>query len=432
MNRPQPWRLCLVTIIVFSCAAASALAREVILTLKDGRRITGELVSQSPDNVVIKIANISTTFDRTMVAKIEEKLTITEQYQQRLERLAKDDLAGRYQLAQWLYEQGDVRNADLSAEQRAKADELAIKQLNWLLQDDSDHVQAKMLRGLVAQRIEQRRRAAETAPERDDPPRRADETDRDAAPAERPKYLTEEQRNLLKIYEINLRDRPTVVVRPDTVDKIYDNPTYRADQAMADYQGVTGKAKFRNLPGYEQLRILFDLRARELYEEVVIRTEPQALKEFRTRINPTYVARYCGECHGPDRAEHPPIVFNRKANSEQVAYTNFLILSRMRGGKRDLIDRQNPEESRLLQFGLPRDEAAYPHPDVRKFRQYFTGPEDRRYVEMVEWIRSLYFPAPQYPIDYTPPRIRQDEQQEQAEPAEGGEAVGEQAATGAE
>jgi hypothetical protein len=252
-------------------------------------------------------------------------------------------------------------------------------QLDWLLRDDPDNVQVRMLKGLTAKRIEDRQ-----ASERQPPADQAGNDTTTNGSSAKATYLTDEQRNLLKIYEIDLSSKPKLIVPGATVEKIYADERLRSDAAMAPYQGRTGKARFRTLPGYQQLEILFQLRARSLYEEVQVRSEPAPLREFRTRINPTYVVGHCGRCHAVGK-EASPQFFTRKANGEEAAYTNFLILSRMTGGIRDMIDRQTPEDSLLMQYGLPREEATFPHPEVPNFRHYFSGTEDRRYQEMTAW-----------------------------------------------
>jgi hypothetical protein len=300
--------------------------------------------------------------------------------------------------AQWLYTQGsDEQAVRWSLDERKKADQLAIAQLDWLLRDDPDNVQVRMLKGLTAKRIEDRQ-----ASERQPPADQAGNDTTTNGSSAKATYLTDEQRNLLKIYEIDLSSKPKLIVPGATVEKIYADERLRSDAAMAPYQGRTGKARFRTLPGYQQLEILFQLRARSLYEEVQVRSEPAPLREFRTRINPTYVVGHCGRCHAVGK-EASPQFFTRKANGEEAAYTNFLILSRMTGGIRDMIDRQTPEDSLLMQYGLPREEATFPHPEVPNFRHYFSGTEDRRYQEMTAWVKTLFRPTPRYPIQYTAP-----------------------------
>ena len=60
-------------------------------------------------------------------------------------------------------------------------------------------------------------------------------------------------------------------------------------------------------------------------------------------------------------------------------------------------------------MALSRSASLTPHPDVgrgpgsRGWRPVFRSTEDRRFQQAVDWIRSMYRPRPDYPIDYQPP-----------------------------
>ncbi|MCD6303865.1 MAG: hypothetical protein J7M21_02765, partial [Planctomycetes bacterium] len=91
--------------------------------------------------------------------------------------------------------------------------------------------------------------------------------------------------------------------------------------------------------------------------------------------------------------------------NDRVAYTNFLILDSFHkpGGLR-MIRRDNPEESLLLQYALPRNIARYRHPE--KIRSAFRSRNDPGYRLTLQWIRSLKGPLhPDYRIKYLPPNV---------------------------
>ena len=72
-----------------------------------------------------------------------------------------------------------------------------------------------------------------------------------------------------------------------------------------------------------------------------------------------------------------------------------------------MIDRDYPEKSLLLQWGLPRDIAKYPAPeDLKRWRPSFTNTKSRQYQLILKWIDSLYDPAPNYEVKYSlPPKV---------------------------
>ncbi len=96
-------------------------------------------------------------------------------------------------------------------------------------------------------------------------------------------------------------------------------------------------------------------------------------------------------------------------------YTNFYILHKYANKDGRMIDRTKPEESLLLQYGLPREMTNTPHPDVPGWRPRFTSKSDRLYEQYRAFIDSLWQPTPDYGITYTPPGQagRTDQQNQQ-------------------
>ncbi|MEZ6192302.1 MAG: hypothetical protein R3C45_13570 [Phycisphaerales bacterium] len=81
----------------------------------------------------------------------------------------------------------------------------------------------------------------------------------------------------------------------------------------------------------------------------------------------------------------------------------------MKGAGGSMIDRDEPRRSLLLQYGLERNAAATPHPDVPGWRAQFNNEEDARFVQYAEAIDKLWKPAPDYGISYSPPVWKQEE-----------------------
>jgi hypothetical protein len=164
------------------------------------------------------------------------------------------------------------------------------------------------------------------------------------------------------------------------------------------------------LNGYQQLDVMFKARARDFYGKARVLGDPEVFKEFKI-IHRTYILNRCAtsDCHGGSEA-HGIYLFNLRpgARPDDVVYTNFFILNSYtasKAGKRfDMIDREDPDRSLLLQFGMRPDDAVYPHPPVRKIQPAFLkGKEDRQYMVIRNWIQSLYSPTPDYGVDYKLP-----------------------------
>lgn len=371
---------------VLFVGATEALAKRAVLQLKDGRTVKGDLVDENPTMVTISIGGINASFSRNDIEQISYEKTLIDIYQEKRAGLEADDYTGRYNLARWLYEQNDP-----------EADQLAGRELQALLRVQPDNEQAKLLLNMVVERIRQRQQG-DSAARPDQPRDNGARTGPDGVPA-RPRLLSAEQCNLLQIYEIDLSTEPRIVVPRKTAEELLER--YRTNDSLRDYLGRNGLARFISLPDYRQLQIMFECQARDLYDQVQIREEPASLQYFRTQINPNLVVRYMLRYFKP-QLEHVYLVEERP-NRIEPAYTNFLMLHRAQLEGRPLIDRDQPRESMLIQWALPRENAQFPAPEVRGWRPYFTGLEDRRLAETEQWIRSLLFPSPRYPIQFTPP-----------------------------
>ncbi len=380
----------LLVLAVLVSVPQTAWAKVAVLWLRDRTDpIKGELVAETPETVTIKIAGIATPIDRDRIDRIDYELSVPDQYAQKRSRIDDSNHEARYELIYWLYSHASPSTY-----------RLAQGELKKLLADDPDHTRAKLLLDLTEQKL---RAIAEASPDQRD----AGDAATDGGPTptgagrDAPPTLTEKQRDLIKVYEVEPGDRPRVVIPDDIVNEFLEK--YRTDPAVADYVGREGERRFKRLAGYEQLNVLFDARAREYYDDVVIRDEPRPLTELRQQFGPTLISRYCGSCHGGGTIEGP-YIFTRRPNSEEIAYTNFFILNEIQGGQRHMIDRTIPKESLLLQYALPRADATYLHPEVDGMQPYFTGYNDPRYDRAVQWIQALLPSNTSYPIDYRPPQ----------------------------
>lgn len=381
--------------------AAVAEAKTAVLWL-EGRTepLRGELVSETPGQITIRIAGIETSIERSRIRRVEYELSVAEQYEQRRAALDEDDHRERYELARWLYRKGEDQT-----------DKLARKELRALVKAAPDMQQAQLLLELVEQRIKER---AEAEAERDRPDDQggpqgggegqAGDGEVDGGEPATPKYLTEKQRNLIKVMEINLDADPRVVVPRDIAEKFYE--AYRDEPVMQEYEGRSGRNRFLRMSGEEMLGVMFRARAREFYDEVIVRTEPEPLREFKLTWSRGLVAGYCGECHGLDDADPAPglALYTRGANRDEVAYTNFLILNRGNVGGQAMLDRSQPARSLLVQYALPREDADQPHPEVEGMRPFLRGKNDRRHEQLLDWINALWGQQQvRYPIEFEMP-----------------------------
>ncbi|MEX2218231.1 MAG: hypothetical protein WD749_05675 [Phycisphaerales bacterium] len=363
----------------------SEIGRETVVILKDGRRFSGELVARSADRVTLRIAGIDTPFAMTIVERVDVLPPVLERY--RIMRAAIDDTDAerRVLLVEWL---------------RARQQwDLAVAELDDILAQHPDNADARKLKLLIEA---QRALGKRPAPQNVLPGARI--------PGPIPDFplLPDHDINLIKVYEVDLTDPPRMVIDRATVTRLLDE--HIADERVPRTPAER-EALYRASPA-RVLDLMFKVQARDLYGHVRVLDQPRPMRLFRDNVHRTLVANYCAttRCHGGEEAGRLKLAAVRP-NSEPTVYTNFLILERYRlPDGSAMIDYDNPAKSILLQFALPREAAEVDHPIVPGhagrgdlWRPFFRSTDDGRYKDAVEWMRSMYRPRPQYPIDFRGP-----------------------------
>jgi hypothetical protein len=397
--------------------------RETELVLKDRQRVSGKLVEVSPTSVVLEIQGIPTRFTMEQIGSIRELPTVEQRHKELRSAIGDQDVEGLLRLAQWLHERGRLG--------------LALREIEHVLTIEPNNRNALGMRTLVEEQQKINRGQAERAAgaarggtsagqsggapaakggpksgpaqagEPDDRPvgPRAGDLERDDFP-----LLTDEQINLMRVFEVDLRSPPAISIKRSTASKFLDKYAGTVVEGRGTVPvGPEARDQFLRQSPAEILGWLFDLRAREFYEEVEVRENPRSMRLFRDNINRTWLTNACSttKCHGGEEAGRL-YLYNKRQSSDRSAYTNFFILEKFRTSQGvPLIDYQDPSRSPLLQMGLPREKALVKHPEVkgigRRWTPAFDGPDDPRFRQAVEWILSMYPNRPDYPIDYAPP-----------------------------
>ena len=364
-------------------------ADDVVVVRKDGRSSAGKVIKDDDAGVTLEIVGIAQFIARQDIARVDYQKSVPEQFWQRRKKLRDDDLEGRYDLVKWLYEK--------------KTYDLALAELNALISRfPADARLAQLRRNVLAeQKVAQTGRKREVA--------RSSPADKQVgkgkiANKDQDTRLTPDQINLIRIWELRLSDRSRGVVVPrKVVNDVFEDYAHH-DQVP---KGTKARRRFRGLKGYEKLRLLLDLDARDLLRQVEVKDtgEPAALRTFRMRIHQQYVLNYCGtrSCHGADDAK--PIRLTRiKSNQVRTAYTNFYTLNAYESKAGYMVDRDYPSRSLLLQYGLPTQDSSIRHPLSDRWRPYFRNRQDQMYIKIRDWIDTLMRPlkAKNYGIKYNP------------------------------
>lgn len=373
--------------------ASQAWAREGTLSLKDGRTIVGEVISDDDKGVTLRIAGVPAAFPRADINSLTLNQTIQEQYTDRRAKIADDDLERRYGLTYWLYEH--------------KAYDLAQRELADMLKRFPNDESVRRLQNSVEQKIkllDEQAKAPKPAPGQPAPAAGG------TKPVPRPKpgaavasskvpVLNDEQVNVIRVYEIEPDNRPRIEVPADVIDMLFRE--YGSSDAVP--RGTQERVNFRRAPGYEQLRVIFNAKARDLYPMVRVLDDPQPLVDYR-QIQTRYVLNYCGavQCHGGENAKKFVLARDDRS-ADRLLYTNYYILLNWQDETGYMLDLDQPDKSYLLQYGLAPDQAATPHRAVRGYEPFFRNTEHAVYQGTRKWIAGLVRPRQKYPIDYELP-----------------------------
>ena len=396
-------------VLILALGAVTTIdARTAVVTLNDGRQVTGDLVAQDENGVTLMVNDIRQVIPSGEIRGIEYPRTLEEQYKDRRAKVADDNLQGRLDIVRWLI------NSDGGLELAAR--EIGAMQQVWPGNED-----VALFKRVVDERLRAQREAeaAATDPgDETDQPVGDDDDDDDAGPSDATehKMLTDEQINMIRIYEIDLTEKPIVRLDADLIDLMIK--AYPDMEFMPKGQSqIRAYKRKQNQDSHEVLADLFRIAVQRpdavaLYPKVTVTQDPPVMLYYRRHIQRSYVVNYCGSCHGVrEGGAGNLMLFTRQAADTDTVYTNFFILNEHQSNGARMIDRDAPERSLLLQYGLPRDVAVRPHPEVdekatgRPWRPYFrNGLEDPRFEQFRRWIAALWRPAPDYRVNYTPPK----------------------------
>lgn len=360
---------------------------ECVLHLIAGRQLSAHLISRSDSEIVVRIGSIPTSFKRSEIDRLEILPPAIDRYHAMREAIDDSDVPSLLVLVDWL------RARDLYSE--------AVAELDHVLEIEPGNSRARQMRVVLEQHREMAERSKTSTP--------ASVSPSTPTPSPRPiraefPFLTADDINILKVYEIDLARPPRMRVDRETVEDLIK--TYiQSDLIPTSKEGRD--ALLRQSPD-RILDLMFRLRAREFYSRVKVIDQPESMKLFRDEVHASWLINACAtdRCHGGSEAGRL-MLYNRSRNGEAAVYTNFLILDRARlSNGAPLIDYDQPQRSPLLHLALPRERSLYPHPatlSAKGWKPVFTSQKDRRFEETLEWIRAMYRPRPEYPINYTPP-----------------------------
>jgi len=388
--------------------------RECVITLNSGRTITGELIRQDSRTVVIGIEGIETTFQRKNVANVVVLKPVSERYKALRATLADDDIDARLSLVEWL--------------RARKAYTLALKELNSILLIDPNNPHAKLLHTWLAEydKLSERNK---TQPDKTQVEKQPDEQGQTARPDKTIEYqikrnelptLSDEQLNMMRVFEIDLRNPPRLKID----DEIMLELMRRNPDAFSPNKDERNAVL--DLPEIEKLKLLFSLKARDLYPKVRLLENPDSLERFKDQVHHGrgWLINACAStrCHGGVDAGSFQLI-NERPNTDETAFTNLYIIERTKlSNGLPLINYRDPERSPLLQMAMTPSNSLVPHPEIPRgypgsgYRPIFRNTRERKYQQAMDWIRSMYQPRPEYGFEYPPKPAQTPQNPDQGSP----------------
>jgi hypothetical protein len=373
--------------------------RECTITIDSGRKITGIMMESNEDSVVLRINGIDTTYRRARIAKIEFLPPVEERYRKFRASIPDNDIDGRLVLIDWL------------RDRRAYA--LAIEELASILEIEPNHPQAKILKTWLEQHLK-------LIQNRENKPKKAKRVARQVKESALP-LLTEEQVNLIRVFELDLSDPPDLKVENSTIRTLMTMMPGAFPVAEEERERILQSSDL------DKLRMLFRHKARDLYPEVRVLEDPQSFKDFKKHIagRTGWLINGCAttRCHGGAEAGDLQLI-GQHSNSSEAMYTNFMIIDQYElSDGTPLIDHIDPDRSPLIHMGLVRSRSLYPHPTVdpqkhgRDWRPVFRSTKATNFERTTDWIRSIYTPRPDYGFEYPPvDPLKEDQDAELTDP----------------
>lgn len=198
-------------------------------------------------------------------------------------------------------------------------------------------------------------------------------------------YLSEEDISLIRVYEVDLQTDPPPTVRIPRDELRNFLMEFQSDDRIP--RGKREQEDWLRSDGHKQLALLFQLKARDYYKHVRISSRIESLRNF-SNIHRRYILGYFQPTFGSGEIQSL-YLFPQGRESDRIEMTNYYILTQAAIDGKPIIDRNAPDQSLLVQWGLPRAEAKFPAPDVKGWEPKFKNTEDERFIELVDWIKSL-------------------------------------------
>ncbi|NBP52102.1 MAG: hypothetical protein EBU70_13180, partial [Actinobacteria bacterium] len=313
----------------------------VIVRLRDGRELKGELVSDGFDSVITRIEGVRTSMPRGEVLSVVMEVPFEERLARFRARIPADAWDVRLELVRWLLSE--------------RRPDIALEELKEIRKNADSDDAARLMARAEAERdlMLAAARAKGAAVGRGGP---------DPARPELVRRLTDADVNLIRVMEIDLANPPRMHHPSDLPQRVQE--AYATNDRMPPAGPERAAMATWGTP--RLLELLFAMKARDLYGAVRVDEDPEHLRVYRKRVHDGWLIPNCAtsRCHGGIRSG-AFMLASVEPRDARTAYTNLLVLLGYRTAEgRPLVDFDDPAKSMLLSMGRPRNEATVPHPPV--------------------------------------------------------------------
>ncbi|MFW6133732.1 MAG: hypothetical protein ACOC8F_07525 [Planctomycetota bacterium] len=368
--------------------AGVAAAKHRKVTLKNGREITGTVVETDDGYRITTPEGLTAVIPADRVESIEDVVTPEDEYAKRKEGKDLSDPVVRYSLGRWALNKGYLEIAQRELE---AAKELRAK-------EGEDFEMADLLLDQVRERL-----AAREA--------------EDAGEGEGPDGTTPPRRALMKMKDVN-RIRQREARDDEQIRVTFKNGVRRrfvdARRGRGDFKQPGFEKEFWDMSMLDQAQYILehtDKSAHKIRDDIVFRRDPQVMVTYQRQIWPLLRQSCAGAgCHGQREKGDGEVrfkLFDVVGDRTRAHYTNFYILSTYEDDGWKAIDRDHPDLSLVLQYGLPAKYAERKHPE--EIQPLFRDREDPKYGMVRDWIDALDGPPFRgYDVEYKLPKPGED------------------------
>lgn len=362
-------------------------AEMVIVHLTGGGTLRGDL-AKVDDDYSLRTDDGLLTLKASEVERVEPlpKPDLKTEYEQRRSAVAANDVEGHADVLVWLIE--------------AEAWELAFEQCQLIMRRRPSHRLANRWLPRIKSKLglDQNQKRALTPEEIEE------------AKVPLPQSMSAPDINRIRLLELT---NPNEIANPPRM-RVRNAERWEAINAQIaaviardDDEEQTRTKAYLASSNAEKLFTLAQLSGTEFTNDIEVVGDPGPLRIFRQSILPL-VRETCARsgCHAPSGRAGGFRLPRTSGVGDRGAYAAFYQLTTMQTQAGPLINRDSPKHSGLIQFMLPRDIAAVPHPELpagERISPPFNKPSDPFYRMLIEWIRSLNSPQPEYDLTYQLP-----------------------------